>query len=174
MMETWLVQQQGRETFLTQEELGRWARAGQIASGDLVFHPLQGRWLYASQVDEIRQLVEAPATRGDMAAPEARGDMAAPEARALVPYGRAQMALATDGGPHNDAAIAGFTLSLLGIIPLFGAVCALVGLPLSLRGVHRAQALGGTDRRFAIAGMVMSLTSLLLHGGVTLLALLDY
>jgi hypothetical protein len=166
MMETWLVQQQGRETFLTREEFERWARAGQIAAADLVYHPLQGRWLYASQVDEIRQVLEAPTVRSEAAAPEAR---------ALVPAGRSSAALATaDGGPHNDAAIAGFTLSLLGIIPLFGAVCALVGLPLSLRGVHRAQALGGTDRRFAIAGMVLSLTSLLLHGGMTLLAFLDY
>lgn len=165
MTDTWLVQQQGGETFLTHEELERWARTGQLATGDLVYHPLQGRWLYASQVDEIRSMLEAPAPRRETATREAYS---------LVPAGRSPMALAADSGPHNDAAIAGFTLSLLGIIPLFGAVCALVGLPLSVRGVHRAQALGGTDRRFAIAGMVMSLTSLLLHGGVTLLALLDY
>jgi hypothetical protein len=162
-METWLVQQQGRETFLTREELERWARARQIAAGDLVYHPLQGRWFYASQVDEIRQALSSVAA-----------EVAAAETRALVPAGRSPAALVpADSGPHNDAAIAGFTLSLLGIIPLFGAVCALVGLPLSLRGVHRAQTLGGTDRRFAIAGLVLSFTSLLLHGGVTLLALLE-
>jgi hypothetical protein len=149
MAGTWLVQQKGRENFVSPDELKQLARGGKLEPGDLVYHPILGRWLYARQVEEIS------------------GEM-----REAIELGRA----AVPGAPpvqHNDSAVAGFTLGVLGVVPVFGILCALVGLPLSIRGMRRSNALGGVDRRFAIAGMALAMASLLINGGVTLLAVLS-
>ena len=149
MAGTWLVQQKGRENFVTPDELKQLARGGKLEPGDLVYHPVLGRWLYARQVEEIggemRQALEL--------------------GRALPP-----------GAPivhHNDSAVAGFTLGVLSVVPVFGILCALVGLPLSVRGIRRSRAIGGADRRFAIAGLALAGASLLINGGATLLAILS-
>jgi hypothetical protein len=154
MAGTWLVQQKGRENFVSPDELKSLAKGGKLEPGDLVYHPILGRWLYARQVEEIGT-----------------------ELREATELGK----LAVAGRPaleHNDSAVAGFTLGVLAVVPVFGILCALIGLPLSLRGMRRARQIeanggpGGTDRRFAVAGVALTVASLLINGGVTLLAAL--
>jgi hypothetical protein len=149
MAGTWLVQQKGRENFVSPDELKQLARGGKLEPGDLVYHPVLGRWLYARQVEEIGT-----------------------EMREAIDLGRAVI----PGAPlvqHNDSAVAGFTLGVLAVVPVFGILCALVGLPLAIRGVKRSRALGGADRKFAIAGVALAVASLLINGGATLLAILS-
>jgi hypothetical protein len=148
MAGSWLVQQKGHEQFVTPEELKALARSGKLGPGDLVYHPTLGRWLYAREVEEVSgelstALTVAPST-----------------------------GLAGPPPQYNDSAVAGFTLGVLSVVPVFGIACALVGLPLSVRGLRRARRLGGTDRRLAVAGMALGLVSLAINGGATLLALL--
>lgn len=148
MAGSWLVQQKGRENFVSPDELKTLARAGKLEPGDLVYHPVLGRWMYARQIEEI-----------------------VPEMRSATELGK----LAVPGQPavvHNDSAVAGFTLGVLAVVPVFGILCALVGLPLSALGIRRSRAIGGIDRRFAIAGVALSVASLLINGGATLLAAL--
>ncbi|MSP62983.1 MAG: hypothetical protein EXR72_22135 [Myxococcales bacterium] len=147
MAGTWLVQQKGRENFVTQGELKTLARGGKLEPGDLVYHPTLGRWLYAREVQEVAMELHAAAELGNRVVP-----------------GQAAIA-------HNDSAVAGFTLGVLGVVPVFGILCALIGLPLAVRGIRRSRAIGGIDRRFAIAGVALSLASLLVNGGATLLAI---
>jgi hypothetical protein len=144
----WLLQQRGRESLHGTDELKALARGGKLEPGDLVYHPILGRWLYARQVEEIAADLQTALTLG----------------RRNLP-----------GGPvvHNDAAVAGFTLGVLSVVPVFGILPALVGLPLAVHGLRRSRASGGTDRRFAIAGAALSAASLLINGGVTLLAALS-
>lgn len=149
MAGSWLVQQKGRESFVSQDDLKGLARGGKIDPGDLVYHPILGRWLYARQVEEIGGELREATELGQPGAP-----------------GRAPL-------PHNDAAVAGFTLAVLAVVPVFGVLCALIGLPLSLRGLRRSRSIGGVDRRFAIAGVALSLASLAINGGATLVALLS-
>jgi hypothetical protein len=149
MAGSWLVQQKGRENFVSADELKALARSGKLEPGDLVYHPVLGRWLYARQVDEIGRELQAALDLGKLAV-----------------AGQAPLA-------HNDAAVAGFTLGVLAIVPVFGILCALIGLPLSLRGISRARALGGVDRRFAIAGLALSVASLAINGGATIHAALS-
>jgi len=149
MAGSWLVQQKGRENFVTPDELKSLARSGKIEPGDLVYHPVLGRWLYARQVEEIVPEMQTAAELGKLALP---------------------------GQPlvlHNDSAVAGFTLGVLAVVPVFGILCALVGVPLSFVGIRRSRTIGGIDRRFAIAGLALSLASLLINGGATLLAALS-
>lgn len=159
-MDSWLLQQQGRESFVSIEELRRLAQSGRVDPGDLVYHPTRARWLYARDIEELAG--QFGTARGALV------PVTSAPSTALAPA-PASGALAT---AHNDAAVAGFTLGVLGIIPVLGVACALVGLPLSLRGMRRANELGGSDRRFAVAGFVLTLSSLLINGGLTLLALL--
>ncbi len=148
MAGSWLVQQKGRENFVTPDELKTLAKSGKLEPGDLVYHPVLGRWLYARQVEEI--------------VPEMRS---AQELGKLVVAGQPAVA-------HNDSAVAGFTLGVLAVVPVFGILCALVGLPLSMLGIRRSRSIGGPDRRFAIAGLALAVASLLINGGATLLAAL--
>lgn len=166
-MDSWLLQQQGQESFVSLEDLRRLARAGRLAPSDLVFHPQQSRWLYLRDVEELR---------GDLAT---AAPMGGAPSRALVPRAAAAPGLVPTAGAalapsdrSNDSAIAGFTLGVLSVIPVLGVACALVGLPLSVRGMRRGEQPGVGDRKVAIAGMVLALTSLVIHGGLTLLALL--
>jgi hypothetical protein len=148
MAGTWLVQQKGRENFVDEGELKSLARGGKLEPGDLVYHPLLGRWLYARQVEEIN------AEMGE-----------------AIELGKVAVA----GRPavqHNDSAVAGFTLGVLAVVPVFGILCALIGLPLSIRGLRRSREIGGIDRRFAVAGLALAAASLLINGGATLLAAL--
>ncbi len=149
MAGSWLVQQKGRESFVTPEELKSLAAGGKLEPGDLVYHPVLGRWLYARQVEEITAEMQSAASLGK-----------------LVVAGQSAL-------QHNDSAVAGFTLGVLAVVPVFGILCALVGLPLSVRGMRRSRALGGVDRRFAIAGTALAVAALLINGGATLLAILS-
>lgn len=147
MTGTWLIQQRGRERFASDDELRRMARGGTLDPGDLVYHPFLGRWLYAREVEEVGVELDGARALGRRRAPDV-----------------------LCGEAYNDAAVAGFTLGVLAIVPVFGIACALAGLPLSLRGIGRARRLGGTDRRFAVVGLVLALASLVVNGGATLLA----
>ena len=148
MAGTWLVQQKGRENFVSPDELKSLAKGGKLEPGDLVYHPILGRWLYARQVEEITSEMQDAMDLGKVAV-----------------AGRPAI-------EHNDSAVAGFTLGVLAVVPVFGILCALVGLPLSALGIRRSRAIGGIDRRFAIAGVALSVSSLLINGGATLLAAL--
>ena len=149
MSGNWLLQHQGRDLRCTVDELKAMWRDGRVGADDLVFHPVHERWMYLRQLDEL-------------GAPPASMALARPREAAILP-----------SQPHNDVAVAGFTLGVLAVVPFFGALCAMVGLPLSLRGLRRAALLGGTDRRFAVAGLVLSLASLVIHGALSLLAAID-
>ena len=153
--ERWLLQHEGTESYHSTSELQSLARAGRLDGRALVYHPLRDRWMYVEQAEELRDVLRAPAP-------------AQASAGALVVRGPG----ALTRPPSNDAAVAGFTLGVLGIIPVVGAICALVGLPLAVRGLRRSEQLEGQNRGFAVAGLILTLTALLLNGGLTLLALL--
>ena len=167
-MDRWLLQRDGNESYHSTEELQSLARAGRLGARDLVYHPVRDRWMYVDQAEELRATLSAPASAMPVPPHAPTSSSSASSALALRP---------SVGGlsrkpETNDSAVAGFTLGILGIIPVVGAVCALVGLPLSMRGLRRAAVLDGTNRGFAVAGLILTLTALLLNGGLTLLAIL--
>jgi len=131
-----VVTRGGRDTFCTDEELRSLAKCGQLAPGDLVYHPTLGRWLYAREVEEVRELVAAAELIGRPMEP----------VRVL---------------PTNGEAIAGFILSILGYLPLVGFLCCLLGIYFSSRGLKRAAALENSGHGLAVAGMVLSIVFLI-------------
>ncbi len=58
----------------------------------------------------------------------------------------------------NDAAVAGLTLAATGLIPLWGAPCALLGAIFSAVGMRRRD---GSGRRVAVAGLTVAVTLIL-------------
>ena len=127
-----VVTRGGRDTFCSEDELKSLAKKGQLAPGDLVYHPTLGRWLYAREVEEVKSLVLAAQSLG------------LPQAEATLP-------------PSNSDAIAGFILGFFGHLPLVGLLFCLFGIYFSARGLKRAPFIGGSGHGFAVAGMVLSL-----------------
>jgi hypothetical protein len=140
-----VVTRGGRDNFCSEAELRAMAERGQLEAGDLVYHPVLGRWLYAREVEEVRAPMTALATLGR-----------SPEAMALM--GRPPEALAQV--PANGEAVAGFILGIMGHLPLLGFFCCLAGVYFSSRGLKRAAALGHQGHGLAVAGMVMSIVFL--------------
>jgi hypothetical protein len=130
-----VVTRGGRDTFCTEDELKAIAKKGQLAPGDLVYHPMLGRWLYAREVEEVKALVAAAAELGMPATP----------VQVL---------------PTNGEAIAGFILGILGHLPLLGFICCLLGIYFSRRGLKRATQLDNAGHGLAVAGMVLSIVFL--------------
>src|SRR5262249_15465822 len=94
-----------------------------------------GRWLYAREVEEVRELVAAAEMLGKPV----------PPVQVL---------------PTNGEAIAGFILGILGHIPVVGLLCCLLGIYLSSKGLKRAASLENSGHRLAVAGMVLSIVFL--------------
>jgi len=130
-----VVTRNGRDTFLCEDELKREAARGLISVGDLIYHPVLGRWLYAREVEEIRDELEGAAQLGRPVAPSVPLDA-------------------------NSEAIAGFILGVLGHLPVVGLVCCILGLVFSSRGLKRAALLGNRGHGLAVAGMVLSMVFL--------------
>jgi hypothetical protein len=130
-----VVTRNGRDSFCSEEELRRLAARGQLAPGDLVYHPVLGRWLYAREVEEVRGELAGAAQLG-------RPVVTAP---AL---------------PSNSEAIAGFILGVLGHLPLVGLICCLLGIYFSRRGIKRAALIDNRGHGLAVAGMVLSIVFL--------------
>jgi hypothetical protein len=130
-----VVTRGGRDTFCSEDELKALAKKGQLAPGDLVYHPTLGRWLYAREVEEVRELVAAAEFLGKPQAP----------VQVL---------------PTNGEAIAGFILGILGHLPLLGFVCCLLGIYFSSKGLKRARVLDNSGHGLAVAGMVLSIVFL--------------
>jgi hypothetical protein len=124
-----------RECFCSEEELRALARGGLIQRGDLIYHPILARWLYAREVEEIRGEVEG----------------------ALV-LGKPQMLEPLDAA--NTDAVAGFILGMLGYLPVLGLICCLAGIYFSERGLRKSGELGRRGQALAVAGMVLSLAFL--------------
>jgi hypothetical protein len=131
-----IVTRGDRESFYTQQELCDLARSGLIQRGDLVYHPVLGRWLYAHEVEEIRPQMTTALVLGQPQSLELASEVV------------------------NSEAVAGFILGLLGYLPLFGLLCCLCGIYFSERGLRRASELGNRGQALAVAGMVLSLAFL--------------
>ena len=130
-----VVTRNGRDTFCSEDELRREAARGLVSRGDLVYHPVLGRWLYAHEVEEIRaELVRASTLGKSVSAP--------------IPL------------DANSAAIAGFILGVLGHLPVVGFVCCVLGIFFSSRGLKRAALLENRGHGLAVAGMVLSMVFL--------------
>jgi hypothetical protein len=129
-----VVTRGGRESFHDEESLRRLAAAGQLDPGDLVYHPMLGRWLYAREVEEVRE-----------------------ELRRATALGRPVAAAPAMRRPANHHAEAGFALALFGIVPLLGLVTTLFAVGLCVSGLFRAGALGGRGRALAITGLALSI-----------------
>src|SRR4051812_45708727 len=130
-----IVTRNGRETFLSEEELRRTAARGQLSQGDLVYHPVLGRWLYAREVEEVR-----------------------PEMAQATALGRPVSPLPAE--TPNGEAIAGFVLGVLGHVPLIGFLCCLCGIYFSSRGLKRAALMENRGHGLAVAGVVLSIVFL--------------
>jgi hypothetical protein len=131
-----LVSRGGRDSFHTEDELRHVARVGQLDIGDLVYHPVLGRWLYAREVEEVR---------GELSSAQALG-RPLPDTPAAAP---------------NDDALLGFVFGLLGHLPLLGFISCLIGVYFSARGLRRAGELAGAGHGMAVTGMVMSVVFLI-------------
>ena len=130
-----VVTRNGRDSFCSQDELLRLAERGLLSPGDLVYHPVLGRWLYAREVEEVKAQLARAATLGLPAAPS-------------LPL------------ESNAEAVAGFVLGLCGHLPLLGFVCCLLGIYFSGRGLKRAGRLQNRGHGLAVAGMVLSIVFL--------------
>jgi hypothetical protein len=130
-----VVTRGGRDTFCSEEELKTQAKKGQLLPGDLVYHPTLGRWLYAREVEEVRELVAAAEFLGKPVMP----------VQVL---------------PSNGEAIAGFIFGILGYVPLLGFLCCLLGIYFSSRGLKRAALIENSGHGLAVAGMVLSIVFL--------------
>jgi hypothetical protein len=128
-----VVTRGGRESFHDEASLKKLAASGLLLPGDLVYHPLLGRWLYAREVEEVRR---------EMAESSALGQPVAP-AIAPPPTG-------------NPWAVAGFVCGILGMVPLFGVLACIIGLYCSARGLHQK-----TGQPLAVVGLVLSILFLL-------------
>src|SRR4051812_34300468 len=120
----------GRDTFMDEDELRSLARKGQLLAGDLVYHPTLGRWLYAREVEEVRELMLAAEHLG-------------------------QPVVAAGTLPTNGEAIAGFILGILGHLPVLGFFCCLFVIYFSSCGIKRARLPGYGGHGLAVAGMVL-------------------
>ncbi len=132
MAAQFVVTRNGRDSFCSEDELRKMATRGLLSPGDLVYHPVLGRWLYAREVEEIRAEMTAAASLGRPQAPGAPMDM-------------------------NGEAVAGFVLGMLGLLPLVGLVACLLGLVFSTKGLKRAALLENRGHGLAVAGMVLSI-----------------
>jgi hypothetical protein len=130
-----IIMRNGREVFVSEDELRRTAARGQLAPGDLVYHPVLGRWLYAKEVEEVRA-----------------------EMTAAAALGRPTPAAASDA--INRDAVAGFVLGVLGHVPLLGVFSCLLGIYFSSRGLKRAALLDNRGHGLAVAGMILSIVFL--------------
>ncbi len=130
-----IVTRGGRESFHSEIELVGLAARGQLSAGDLVYHPMLGRWLYAREVEEVRDSMTQSLTLGRA------------EPSALPPR-------------PNPEAVAGFILGVLGHLPLIGLPSCLLGIYFSGRGLRRAVANENDGHGLAVAGMVLSLVFL--------------
>ena len=130
-----VVTRGGRDTFCTEDELKSQAKKGLLAPGDLVYHPTLGRWLYAREVEEVRELVAAAEFLG-------------------------QPAMPVQVLPSNGEAIAGFVFGILGYVPILGFLCCLLGIYFSSRGLKRAALIENSGHGLAVAGMVLSIVFL--------------
>jgi hypothetical protein len=130
-----VVTRGGRDTFCSEEELKSQAKKGLLQPGDLVYHPTLGRWLYAREVEEVRELVAAAESLGKPPGP-------------LTVL------------PSNGEAIAGFVFGILGYVPILGFVCCLLGIYFSSRGLKRAALIDNSGHGLAVAGMVLSIVFL--------------
>jgi hypothetical protein len=130
-----IVTRGGRDSFCSEDELRKQASKGQLDTGDLVYHPVLGRWLYAREVEEIRD---------QMSSARALGRPVATDLRL----------------PTNDDAVVGFILGFLGHLPVVGFLCCLLGIYFSGRGIRRAALSGDSGHGLAIAGMVLSVVFL--------------
>jgi hypothetical protein len=130
-----VVTRGGRDTFCSEDELKSLAKKGQLAPGDLVYHPTLGRWLYAREVEEVRELVAAAEFLGRPPAP-------------------------VQVMPTNGEAIAGFILGILGHVPFLGFFCCLLGIYFSSKGLKRASTMENSGHGLAVAGMVLSIVFL--------------
>jgi hypothetical protein len=142
MAAQFIVTRNGRDSFCSEEELRKQAARGLIAAGDLVYHPVLGRWLYAREVEEIRTALQSAAALG----------------RPVV------------AGPPldmNGEAIAGFVLGMLGLLPLIGLFACLLGIVFSTRGLRRAAVLDSRGHGLAVAGMVLSIVYLVPQAACT-------
>jgi hypothetical protein len=128
-----LVSRGDRETFCSEDELRGMAARGQLQPGDLVYHPVLGRWLYAKEVEEVRQQIIDQRSLGQ------------PEPEAPQP---------------NAEAMLGFILGVLGHLPLVGVACCLLGIYFSGQGLRRAAAIKNAGLGLAMAGMVLSVVFL--------------
>ena len=133
-----VVTRNGRDTFHDEASLRAQAERGLLAPGDLVYHPLLGRWLYAREVEEIRPTLEQATALGRPVA-------------ALVPVRR---------GESNPWAVAGFSLGLAGMVPFLGILSSLLGLYFSGRGLREAM-VTGRGQGLAVVGLVLSVIFLL-------------
>jgi hypothetical protein len=131
-----VVTRGGRDSFCTEEELRGLAAKGQLAPGDLVYHPVLGRWLYAREVEEVREQVEASLVLGRPV-----------ETPVSV--------------MSNNEAVAGFVFSILAWLPLLNFVFCLLGIYFSHRGIRRAASLEHAGYGLAVAGLVLSIIALL-------------
>jgi hypothetical protein len=130
-----VVTRNGRETFHDEESLKRLAEGGLLAPGDLVYHPLLGRWLYAREVEEVRA-----------------------EMNAQVALGRPVPMAPTVTQSAHPLAVTGFVFALLGLVPVVGALACLAGIYFSGRGLV---ARDGRSQGLAVAGLVLSVVFLL-------------
>lgn len=130
-----IVSRGGRERFYTEAELVALAGRGQLLAGDLVYHPVLGRWLYGREVEEVRRPMTEALTLG----------RPAPVACSEAP---------------NPEAVAGFILGVLGHLPLLGLPSCLLGVYFSGRGLRRAAANEMSGHGLAVSGMVLSLVFL--------------
>ncbi len=132
-----VVTRGGRESFHDEASLKKLAAAGLLDPGDLVYHPLLGRWLYAREVEEVRA-----------------------EMASRTALGRPLSTAAALAQPANGWAVAGFVCGLFGMVPLIGVAACLFGLYASGRGLARAQG-GGGGQALAVVGLVLSIIFLL-------------
>lgn len=131
----YVLTRNGRDTFVGESELRKMAASGLVQPGDLVYHPVLGRWLYARELEEIRDEMAKAATLG-------RPEVIAP----------------TESNPES---VAGLVLGILGHIPFIGLAACIIGIVFSLRGLKKAGQLQGRGHGLAIAGLVLSIVFLL-------------
>ena len=135
-MASFRVIRNGREALHDEDELKRRASAGLIQPGDLVYHPVLGRWLYAREVEEIKSELVGASSLGKPVEPLRVED-------------------------SNAEAITGFIFGVLGHLPILGFVCCLLGIYFSGRGLKRAQSMDMRGHGLAVAGMVLSIVFLI-------------
>jgi hypothetical protein len=108
-MAQFMVSRGGRDTFVDLAGLDALAREGQLLPADLVYHATLDRWLYAREMEELRDALFAASRFG-------------------------QRPPAVDRSP-NASAVAGFVFGLVGHLPLVGIIFCLCGIFFSSRAL---------------------------------------